>query len=277
MKSHAVCRRYPVPAPLRMTDELQNGSHFFFRSAVFPRCFSFNMSFCKCVFGDGTNLTDFHLSVVNILFELLFTLAVAHLTGNTDGIQRTLDVVVRVFNAAFHFIGHVAVCAGNASAVMHTCHKNFVIRMLCFQHWCFAKFMNPVNKFKIIVIVFHSFHAETAVPWKCKVIAVFFEVVLHMALGANQRAHILMCEILYLFSLSFKSFFKGRSGYTQIHRFRIMTVKAADRIGYFFAFIFPSSFIKLGNSVFCHHTGYVGAFAGPAGCGHRRVFHTAGS
>ena len=77
------------------------------------------------------------LALINILTQGLCILTVASLASAVNVSQRTHNMVIRVFDAAFRDIRHMAVGTRDAALAVDTLHIEFVARVLCFQDLSF--------------------------------------------------------------------------------------------------------------------------------------------
>src|SRR5512133_2525661 len=105
-------------------------------------------------------------------------------------------MVIGIFNATFAHIGHMTVRTRSSAFCMNSKGIHFKIGMLGFEHGCFAQGMCPVRKADLIIVCFHIFNSPSLVPWKCKICSslnfMLVEIILNMALGADQGSHFLL-------------------------------------------------------------------------------------
>ena len=100
------------------------------------------------------------------------------------------------------------------------------------------------------------------------------EVVLRVALGANERTHLLMAGFAHILPYLCPGLVEGRAGRTQIHRSSIVAVGAANGVYLFRTKLTPFLCIevcwvedRLRVAKLAQHTWHVGTLASPAGGG----------
>ena len=106
------------------------------------------------------------------------------------------------------------------------------------------------------------------------------EVVLHMALGTHQRAHLLLRGIFHVQAPTGKSFVEGRTGRTQVHRARIVAVATTDGVHLFGPQLAPLFCVEVSGihdrsrgAELTHHSWHVRTLTRPA----RRRLHVSGN
>ena len=210
------------------------------------------------------HLIDLALAFIDVLPERLFALAVAHLAGAVDVLQRAGDVVVGVLDATFSLVRHVAVGASYAALRVDALLSNLILRVLRLENRCTAEGMDIVIVVRFVVISLGVLHRHALVPREGEVLAFTLEVILHVALCTDERAHLLRGSLGNVLALALESLDQRGSGDLQIHRLRVVTVAAADRVHDLGPHRAPRCFVEVGNAHLVHHAGYIGAFTCPA-------------
>ena len=210
------------------------------------------------------HLVDLTLTFIDVLPECLLALAMAHLAGAVDVLQRAGDVVVGVFDAAFGLVRHVAVGASYAALRVDALLSNLILRVLRLEDGCTAEGMDIVIVVRFVVISLGVLHRHALVPREGEVLAFTFEVILHVALGADERAHLLRGGLGDVLALTLESLDQRRTSDLQIHRLRVVAVAAANRVHDLGAQLAPRRLVEVGYAHLVHHTGYVRTFTRPA-------------
>ncbi|OPZ82923.1 MAG: hypothetical protein BWY76_02529 [bacterium ADurb.Bin429] len=171
-------------------------------------------------------------------------------------------------------VGHVAVRAGHPAIGVDPGEVNLVVRVLHLHHLNAADGMHPVSMRHILrIVLFNGIYGGAALPGEGQIGAFRFvrallrEVIFHVALRADQRAHLLMAGLVNIFAHGGKGLAQRRAGDAQVHRIRVVTVGAADGMAHLLADLGERRPIKLGHAHLPHQAGHVAALAGHAGAG----------
>ena len=218
----------------------------------------------KLIFELVAHLVDLALAFIDVLPERLLALAVAHLAGAVDVLQRAGDVVIGVLDATFRLVRHVAVGASYAALRVDALLSNLILRVLRLENRCTAEGMDIVVVVRLVIVGLGVLHRHALVPREGEVLAFTLEVILHVALGTDERAHLLRGGLGDVLALALESLDQRRTGDLQIHRLRVVTVAAANRVHDLGAHRAPRRFVEVGNAHLVHHTGYVRTFTCPA-------------
>ena len=259
MRCHAV-----VPTPLRLADELQHGCHLGFGSALLPSKLSLDVGMQQLILELVAHLIDLALAFIDVLPERFLALAVAHLAGAVDVLQRAGDVVIGVLDATFRLVRHVAVGASYAALRVNALLSNLILRVLRLEDGCAAEGVDVVVVVRLVIVGLGVLHRHALVPREGEVLAFTLEVILHVALGADERAHLLRGGLGDVLALALESLDQRGTGDLQIHRLRVVTVAAANRVHDLGTHRAPRCFVEVGNTHLVHHAGHVGAFTCPA-------------
>ena len=164
----------------------------------------------------------------------------------------------------------MTICTTDPALSMNSHLVDFIVRVLGFDHWSFAQCMGKVGKFDFVVIGFHIFHLQSVFPGESEVSGLFLtgtffvKIVFDVALGAYQSTHFLMRGLSDVFSHGFKCLNQSRTSDGQLHCFRIMTIRATDRVDDLGAHIREFLAVIFCDSHFTHESRYVCTFTGPA-------------
>ncbi|MPM65230.1 hypothetical protein SDC9_112125 [bioreactor metagenome] len=172
----------------------------------------------------------------------------ANLASVVDACQRTSYVVTGVFNAAFRYVRHVAIGTRNTPLGMNAGFVYFVIGMLCFNDGGAAELMGIVGKPDAVVILFTTFHGQPIVPGENKVFPFGREIILHVALGASQRTHFLLRNLVDVLATVSESFDQSRTADFKVHGFSLVTIGTTDGVYHFLSQRGPRAFVIFGNS-----------------------------
>ena len=175
-------------------------------------------------------------------------------------------MMVAVFYTAFPLVRHVAIGTGNTTLSVDTHHRQFVIRMLRLQDRRFAQFMRIIGKAFCIVISFHIFHCETFIPGESQIFTIALEIIFHVALCTNQRAHFLLGRLGDIASLALESFDQSRTADLQVHCSRFVAIGTTDRIHDLVTHSSPFRLIEIIHTYGLHHAGNVRTLTSPASC-----------
>ena len=136
--------------------------------------------------------------------------------------------------------------------------------MLCFQDASLAQRMCIVGKIRFVIISLHVFHRETFVPREGQILAISLEIIFHVALGTNQRTHLLRSSLVDVLSLTGKCFTQCRATDLQFHVLRFMAIGTADRVHDLITDSSPFIIIKRIDTDSLHHARYIGTLTSPA-------------
>ena len=152
--------------------------------------------------------------------------------------------------------------------------------MLSLQDRGLRQRMDIVVEADLIVIFFSCLAGQALVVRENQIIGLagivgvigLDEIVLHVALGAHQRAHLLMTLLLHIETSAGKCLIERRTGRTQVHRRGIVTVGATNGVHLFGTQLTPLLCIEVRGihhrllvAQFTHHTRYIGALTSPTG------------
>ena len=132
------------------------------------------------------HLVDLTLTFIDVLPECLLALAMAHLAGAVDVLQRAGDVVVSVFDAAFGLVRHVAVGASYATLCVDALHRQLIARVLRLEDGCTTERVDVVVVIRLIIVGLGVLHRHALVPREGEIFAFTLEVILHVALCTDE-------------------------------------------------------------------------------------------
>ena len=185
--------------------------------------------------GLGAAFTHLGLDAFDALADFLLAPAVAHSAGVGDVQQGALHVVVGEFRAAFSAVRHVAIGAGDVAVGVNALGVDLEIRVLHLQHRGAADGVGPIGKgvaleVGLLVVLLHRLHGRALVPGKGEVVVGLTEIVLDVALGADERAHFLMGDLVDVAALALEGFAQGGPRNAQSHGVGLVAVEAADGV-----------------------------------------------
>src|SRR5690554_5199938 len=96
--------------------------------------------------------------------EVLFRLAVTHLTGIVDACQWAADMVAAVLDAPFRYVRHVAIGARNPSLRVDARLEYLVVGVLRLDNGCLAQRVRVVGKPDAVVILLRPLHDGAVMP-----------------------------------------------------------------------------------------------------------------
>ena len=172
-------------------------------------------------------------------------------------------MVIGVLDATFRLVRHVAVGASYAALRVDALLSNLILRVLRLEDGCAAEGVDVVIVVRFVVIGLGVLHRHALVPREGEVLAFTLEVILHVALGADERAHLLRGGLGDVLALALESLDQRRTGDLQIHRLRVVTVAAANRVHDLGAQLAPRRLVEVGYTHLVHHTGNIGTFTCP--------------
>ena len=181
MAGHSV-----VPTPLTLADVSQSGGHLLLVGAFLPCESGLDMRRGELFLHLGTHLQHLLLALIDILAQRLGILAVAGLARAIDMRQRRHDVVIGIFHATLLDIRHVAVGAGKAALTMNALLEDLVTRMLSLQNLGMGQRMDIVVEADTVVVSLGILAGQALVLWEFEVVGAFLEVVLRVALRADE-------------------------------------------------------------------------------------------
>ena len=109
--------------------------------------------------------------------------------------KRASDMMVRYLGGPFALIRHVTVRAGDAASGMDTLIPHLKFRVLGLQNGSARFLMNPVLVADFVVISLDVIRFQPILPRIGQHLFFAFEIVLHMALGADKSAHLLSAAV----------------------------------------------------------------------------------
>ena len=112
-----------VPAPLGLTDELQDGLHLFFGGTGIPAGLGHDVILRQGFFSHGADFLALAEVFVGPVPQIFLGFPVAGLAGGGDLGERAHDLVIRVLDAALSLVGHMAVGAGHAVLTVGPCRN----------------------------------------------------------------------------------------------------------------------------------------------------------
>ena len=160
------------------------------------------------------------------------------LTGAVYLSQRRHDLVVRELYATLLLVRHVAVGTRHPTLGMDALLRHLVARMLSLQDWRLGYGMDIVVEAYRVIVFLSSLECQALVVREHQIVGLagivgivgLDEVVLHVALGAYQRAHLLMALLLHVETSAGECLIERRTGRTQVHRGGIVTVGATHGV-----------------------------------------------
>ena len=278
MEEGAVAGDRVVPAPLGGADIHERGFHLLLGGAQLPGLGCLEVSLGDHRGGLAGQLIlacQFHL---DRLAELLLRALVAVQTGIADVVQRAADLVARVLDAALTHVGHVAVGAGQAVAGMYAGLVGLVVRVLGLEHGRLAQLVGEVGEAVVVVVLLHLLRGEPFLPGQgdhCGHLLLtlvvplgLLEVVLDVALGADQGAHVLVGDVRDLeAALGVQGALEVVAAQGQLHGLVVVAVAAADGVDDLVTVLGPLAGEILHLAIALDHPRHVRRLAGPAGGG----------
>ena len=238
------------------------------------------MGTSQLLFGTVANLVTLLLTVVNVLAQNLGILTVTSLAGAINLSQWRLNLVIAELHATFLLVRHVAVGTRYATLSVNAMLRHLPTRMLSFQDLGTRQWMDIVVETDRVVVFLGSLASQTLVVWEYQIVSLagillvvgLDEVVLHMALGAHQRTHLLMGSVLHVQTATGKGLVEGRTRRAQVHGACIVTVAAANGIYLFGTQLAPLLSVEVGGreliltiTQFAHHAWHIRTLTSPAG------------
>ncbi|MCD4726625.1 MAG: hypothetical protein K8R46_03115 [Pirellulales bacterium] len=205
--------------------------------------------------------------------KLLFGPTVAGDAGAGHVQQRTLNMMIGVLHPALGAIRHVAVGAGDTAEGVNARPIDLVIRMLHLDHPRLADGVRPIGEICRVVVLFHVLGRGPLVPGERQVIALALEVILDVALCADQSAHLLVRRLIDVLSLARERLAQRRPGNAQPHGVRLVAIETADRMGDFRLQRVEVRRVEFVDTHRVHQPRHIGTFTRPAG-GRRLVVYT---
>ena len=251
MEAHAVVGRYVVPLELGVSDQLSGGRQFLVGGLCLNGGGGVEVCTGDSAFGPEAAGGDLVLDGLDACLDLGLAPAVAHGAAIGDIQQGALDVVVCDLHSALAAIGHVAVGTGDVAVVVHAGGEHLVVGVLTLDDAGLGDRVDEVDEVDErgvvgivgagvdevggVIILDHLLDRRALgervalLPRERKILALALEVVLDVALGADERAHFLVRGGLDappgdgLVALP-----QGRTRYPQGHRLGVVTVEAPD-------------------------------------------------
>ena len=109
--------------------------------------------------------------------------------------------MVGKLHAAFRAVGHVAVGASNVAVSVDARAIDLVVRMPDLHHAGLADGVRPIGELGLVEILFHLLGRGPLVPGEGQIVPLLLEIVFHVALGANQRPHLLVRNLVDVLAL----------------------------------------------------------------------------
>ena len=134
----------------------------------------------------GTHFQHLFLALVDILTQRLGILTVAGLARAVDMCERRHDVVIGIFHASLLDIRHVAVGTRKAPLTMNALLEDLVTRMLSLQNLGMGQRMDIVVEADTVVVSLGILAGQALVLREFEVVGAFLEVVLRVALRADE-------------------------------------------------------------------------------------------
>ena len=127
--------------------------------------------------------------------------------------------------------------------------------------------MRVVRVVHLVVVSLHIFDGEALVLREGEVLTIALEVVLGVALSADERTHVLMGLLGDIVTTASKGFVECGTSRLEVHGAGIVTVGATDGVHDLVTPLTPGSLVELCDALLLHDTRYVWALTGPAGTG----------
>ena len=200
------------------------------------------------------------------------------LTGAVNLSQWRLNLVVAELHTTLLLIRHVAVCTRYTTLCVDAMLRHLPTRMLSLQNLGFRQWMDIVVETYLVVVFLSSLAGQPLVVWEYQVVSLarvllivrLDEVVLHVALGAHQRTHLLMGGILHVQTTTGKGLVERRTGRAQIHRACIVTVATTNGVHLLSAQLTPFLGVEVGRiedrirtTEFAHHARHIRTLTRP--------------
>ena len=177
-------------------------------------------------------------------------------------------MVIRIFNATFRNIRHVAISTRKAALAMDSLFEHFVTRVLCLQNLSMRERVDIVVETNTVIVFFGSLTCESFLLWEMQIVTIlFFKVVFGVALCTDQASHFLMSGLLDILAYACPCLIQSWSSWPKIHRSGIMAVGTAHGVHHFTAPITPFCSIESIGSFLAHQSRNIRPFASPARSG----------
>ena len=175
-------------------------------------------------------LVDLVLNAFHPAANLRLAPAMAHGARVGDVQQRALQVVVGELHPALGAIRHVAIGAGDVAIGVDARAIDLVVGMPDLDHPGLADRVGPIGEIGLVEVLLHLLGRGALVPGEGQVVVLALEVIFDVALGTDQRAHLLVRNLVDVLALPLERLAQGRPGDPQPHRVRLVAVEAADRV-----------------------------------------------
>ena len=187
-----------VPAPLALTEQRLNGLHLGLAGTLVDDKLSLEVGTGQLLLGAVAHLGALLLTLVDVLAQHLGILAVAGLAGAVDIGQRRHDVVVGEFHTTLALVRHVAVGTAHAALGMDALLGNLIARVLSLQDRRLRQRVDIVVETNLVVPFLSILAGKAVVLREVQVVGLLVEVILGVALCADQRAHLLVAGFLHV-------------------------------------------------------------------------------
>ena len=190
--------------------------------------------------------------------------------------------MIAELHATLLLIRHVAVGTRYAALGVDAMLRHLPTRMLGLQNLGLRQRMDIVVEANRVVVFLSSLAGQPLVVGEYQVVGLarillvvrLDEVVLHMALSAHQRTHLLMGSILHIQTTTGKGLVEGRTGRTQIHGAGIVTVGASNGVHLLGTQLTPLLGVEVGwrelvltITQFAHHARHIWTLTRPTRSG----------
>ena len=107
---------------------------------------------------------------------------------------------------------------------------DLVVGMPNLDHLRLADGVGQVGEIGLVEVLLHLLGRGPFVPGERQIVALALEVILDVALGADQRAHLLVRRLIDVLALPRERLAQCRPGHAEPHRVRLVAIEAADRM-----------------------------------------------
>ena len=237
VEAHRVLRLHIVQEELRFTLEVARQVQIGF--GRFALCaFDVVDQFHQRVHCRIPLVRETRLDCLDTVFQLLLVKVMTSLACAVDVEHRTAHMMIADLHAALALIGHVAIGARHARSSVHALVVHLELGMLRLQGVRARFLVDPILEADLVVVGERVVHMQSFGPREREPLLVTLEVILHMALAANVRPHLLRAcilvriEVLYAQRCFIRSdaFNKCRPRHPEGHALRIVAVDAGHRM-----------------------------------------------
>jgi hypothetical protein len=175
---------------------------------------------------------------VDAVAQLVFGPLVTRLARAIDVEQRAPYVVVADLEGPLPHVRHVAVGTGHAAAAVHALVPHLELGVLRLQHRRAGIRVRPVLEAGLLIVGHDVLNLQTLRPGVREALLRALEVVLDVALPADERAHLLprrlRIHVVVLQALGrlerANSLHEARPRDPELHRLRVVAIDAGDRV-----------------------------------------------